>query len=248
MIWLANPPLTKALFEHQTRRRVGLSWAAALLSVAAAVLIGSWALSDHRTWSLVENTLLLVAGTLAISLPAGTALAVLLFRTDAPARRTVVVLLGIMLVVPLYLQAAAWEAGFGPSGWFTALTGNPYELPWLSGWWVQCGSSALAAIPWIVLIVGVAVRWVEPELEEATLLDASGWQVLLRVTLRTRAPGDRSGCGMDRAGRGYRNDGVRSVSDRHDAAADLCRGDLHRVRAGATSSPTAARRAEECKR
>jgi len=163
---------------------IGLSWAGLLSMLAFAVLVGTWALSDRRTWSLIENTLLLVAGTLAISLPIGTALAVLLFRTDAPGRRTVAVLLGIMLIVPLYLHAAAWEAGFGPSGWFTVLAGNPYQAELLSGWRGAVWVHALAALPWVVLIVGLAVRWVEPELEEAALLDGNVWQVLTRVTLR----------------------------------------------------------------
>ena len=44
----------------------------------------------------------------------------------------------------------------------------------------------MAAIPWVVLIVGTAVRFVEPELEEAALLDCSAWRVLRHVTLRRR--------------------------------------------------------------
>src|SRR5579863_3478610 len=102
-----HPPNVEDL-ARPLRGRVRLNWTGALLCLAAAVLAGTWLWSDHRTWSLVENTLLLIAGTLALSLPVGTALALLLFRTDAPARRTALVLLGIMLVVPLYLQAAAW--------------------------------------------------------------------------------------------------------------------------------------------
>ena len=132
-----HSPPNVAVSPGRPRQRVRLSGTTTLLGMAAAVLVGAWAMSDHRTWSLVENTLLLIGGTLALSLPVGTLLAVLLFRTDAPGRRTVLVLLGIMLVVPLYLQAAAWEAGFGPSGWFTALAGNPYEQAWLSG--SSCG-------------------------------------------------------------------------------------------------------------
>jgi len=43
---------------------------------------------------------------------------------------------------------------------------------------------ALAALPWVVLIVGVGLAAVEPELEESALLDAPPWRVLIRVTLR----------------------------------------------------------------
>ena len=43
---------------------------------------------------------------------------------------------------------------------------------------------ALAALPWVVLIAGVGLCAVEPELEESALLDSGPGQVLLRVTLR----------------------------------------------------------------
>jgi iron(III) transport system permease protein len=45
----------------------------------------------------------------------------------------------------------------------------------------------MAAVPWVVLIVGAALRNVEPELEEAALVEGSPWQVLWRVTLRRSA-------------------------------------------------------------
>ena len=157
--------------------------------IAAMLLLGGIsALSDARSRGLVENSLWLVAVTLAISIPIGTAIAVALGRTDARLRRIVAVALGIMLVVPLYLHAAGWEAGFGMSGWFTEVTAAPYQAGLLSGWRGAVWVHGMAAIPWMVLIVGTAVRFVEPELEEAALLDCSAWRVLLHVTLRRALP------------------------------------------------------------
>ena len=43
---------------------------------------------------------------------------------------------------------------------------------------------ALAALPWVILIVGVGLCAVEPELEESALLDYGPGRVLLHVTLR----------------------------------------------------------------
>ena len=77
----------------------------------------------------------------------------------------------VLLWTPLYLQAAAWLAGFGVSGWFTVLTAGPYQAGLLDGWPGTIWVHALAAIPWVVLIVGAGLRFVEPELEEAALLD-----------------------------------------------------------------------------
>jgi iron(III) transport system permease protein len=160
-----------------------------VLSLLVALMLGATRLGcDARSWSLIANTLRLIAAVLIVSVPPGVAVALLLFRTDVPLRRTAGVLLAVMLIVPLYLQAAAWEAGFGPSGWFTALAARPYQPGLLSGWRGAVWIHALAAIPWIVLIVGLAVRWVEPELEETALLNGSLWRVFTRVTLRRALP------------------------------------------------------------
>lgn len=144
-----------------------------------------------RTWSLALNTLLLCGATCAISLPLGSALAWLLTRTDLPGRRIGMLLLGLMLFVPLYLQAAAWHAGFGVQGWFTSAVALPAWLQqWtlLEGWRAAIWIHSMAAVPWVALIVGLGLGMVEPELEEQALLDGSPGQVFFRVTLRTALP------------------------------------------------------------
>lgn len=137
---------------------------------------------DARTFQLAQNTLLLALGTCGLALPIGTLLAVLLWRTDVPERRGALALLAAMLFVPIYLQAAAWDAGFGLQGWFSVQQGN-LQFPPLMGWRAVFWVHALAAVPWVVFIVGVGLRLVEPELEELALLDMSPWQVVCRVTL-----------------------------------------------------------------
>jgi iron(III) transport system permease protein len=148
-----------------------------LLGVVTALLLLGL---DLRTTTLLRNTLILSAATCAISLPIGTLLAWLLVRTDLPGRKAGLVLFGVMPFVPLYLQAAAWQAGFGVQGWFTAA----YDVPlWLEGWNGAIWVHAMAALPWVVLIVGAGFWLVEPELEEQALLDGSPWQVFRHVTL-----------------------------------------------------------------
>jgi iron(III) transport system permease protein len=134
---------------------------------------------DARLASLVRNTALLVAGTLAISLPLGTAAAVLIARTDVPGRRAAAAGLGAMLLVPVYLQAAAWQAGFGLQGWITL---NWDHGVWLAGMPAAVWIHGVAATAWVALIVGVGLRLVEPELEEQALLDASPAYVFRHVT------------------------------------------------------------------
>jgi iron(III) transport system permease protein len=140
---------------------------------------------DARTFSLLWNTLLLSGATCAISVPLGTLLAWLLWRTDLPGRRFFLGLLGVMIFVPLYLQAGAWQAGFGEQGWFT-LAAN--SSAWLTGWRAAIWIHSLAALPWVVGIVGIGFRLVEPELEEQALLDGSASQVFFRVSLRGAMP------------------------------------------------------------
>jgi iron(III) transport system permease protein len=140
---------------------------------------------DARTLSLLWNTLFLCGATCAISIPIGTLAAWLLWRTDLPGRRLFLALLGALIFVPLYLQAAAWQAGFGDQGWYT-LAAN--TSAWLTGWTAVIWIHALAALPWVVGIVGIGLRLVEPELEEQALLDGSAAQVFFRVTLPAALP------------------------------------------------------------
>ena len=165
--------------------RKGLSRFIVLGVLAVVLLIASLAAAEPRTRGLAINTLIAVSSVVALSVPAGTLLALLLVRTDLPGRRAAMRILGLMLLVPLYLQAAAWQAGFGLQGWFPAATGGRM---WLEGWTAVCWIHAMAAVPWVVWIVGSGLRLVEPELEEQALLDGSARQVFLRVTLPAAMP------------------------------------------------------------
>ena len=135
---------------------------------------------ETGTWSLLLNTLALTGWTCAIGVPVGTVLAWFLSRTDLPGRWVGLGLMGVMIFVPLYLQAAAWQAGFGLQGWYTLATRGPVVLQGMSGAvWVH----AMYAVPWVVLIVAVGLRLIEPELEEQALLEGSAGRVFWRVVL-----------------------------------------------------------------
>ena len=134
---------------------------------------------------MIFNTLFLAGTTCAISLPPGVLLGWLLARTDLPGRRAALLLLGVLLFMPLYLQAAAWQAGFGVQGWCTMASAAPLRM---EGWTGVIWIHAMAALPWVVLICGAGFRLIEPELEEQALLDGSTAQTFVRVTLRSAAP------------------------------------------------------------
>ena len=161
------------------RRAIFWSLAAAVLAVSVPLLA-----ADPRSRLLAANTLLLVAAVSTASVALGAPLAFLLARTDAIGRRPAMLALVALLCLPLYLQAAGAQAAFGLQGWCTALAGSGVLL---AGWRGAIIVHTLAAIPWVVLVVGVGLRLAEPELEEEALLDAGPFAVFRRVTLRRSA-------------------------------------------------------------
>jgi iron(III) transport system permease protein len=154
-----------------------------------------------RLAELAENTAWLVGGTLALTMPAGVAGAVLLYRSDLPLRRFFRFLTVLTLFVPLPLFTSAWQAALGVGGWIPLASWNTPPVgdpdiartgiswkPWAQGIGAAIWVHAVAGLPWVVWIVGQGLRWVERELEEDALLAASPWRVLWRVTLpRARA-------------------------------------------------------------
>jgi iron(III) transport system permease protein len=143
----------------------------------------TWAEAD-RLGPLAWNTILLAAGTLALALPAGALGAVVLYRTDLPLRRLFHFLTVLTLFVPLSVLTSAWQAALGAGGWLpVALWGERPSQPWGSGLPAAVWVHAQAALPWVVLIVGQGLCWVEAELEEDALLAAGPWRVLWHVTL-----------------------------------------------------------------
>jgi iron(III) transport system permease protein len=159
---------------------------AGLLTLALLAL--AWLAPADRAWTLARNSILLAAAVVAGSLPVGALVGWLLARTDLAGRRAMLVLFGLMLFVPLYLQAAAWQAGFGVQGWFTLAGGGPVLL---EGWPGVIWIHVMAAIPWVVLITAVGFRAIDPELEELSLLDASPAKVFWSTSL----PAARSALG-----------------------------------------------------
>src|SRR3954468_2595550 len=161
-----------------------------LLPIALLVLILAtlWHL-DPRVGRLWLNSARLASLCCLIALPLGTFLAAAIFKSDVPGRRTAALILVGMLFVPLYLVTGAWDAGFGIQGWHTLST-NPHLAhdPWLAGWRAAVWVHALAAVPWVVLIVGASLRTVEAEIEEDAATCAAPQKVMWHVSIRRAAP------------------------------------------------------------
>ena len=149
-----------------------------LLYVAAyTVIIGPaeiWELVVRpRILELLRNTVTLAAACMAATAVLGVALAVLVERTDLPARRLWHGLLVAPLAVPAFVNGYAWISldrsihGFG--GAFLVITLSYYPLVYLP---------AVAAL-----------RGLDPALEEASWsLGHSRWQTFSRVVLPQLRP------------------------------------------------------------
>jgi iron(III) transport system permease protein len=133
-----------------------------------------------RPVRLAIETLRLVLGALALALPPATLLALLLFRTDLWGRNLVLVILAIAVFVPLPLHGTAWLGALGNAGRMQAIGTRPV----LVGRTGAAIIHALAGLPWVVFLVGVGLRTIEPELEESALLEMPLRRLWTRVTLR----------------------------------------------------------------
>jgi iron(III) transport system permease protein len=133
-----------------------------------------------RPLRLGFETLALVLLTELLALPAGVILAILLFRTDVRGRRVLLALITLAAFVPLPLHATAWLGALGNAGRAQVLGVRPI-LVGRSGAAVV---HALFALPWVVLLAGVGLCAVEPELEESASLEMAPARVIARVTLR----------------------------------------------------------------
>ncbi len=129
---------------------------------------------------LARESIALVLLTEAIALPLGVVLAVLLFRTDAWGRWLLVMLFALAVFVPLPLHATAWLGALGNAGRAQVIGMRPILVGRVGAAIVH----ALAALPWVVLIEGVGLCAVEPELEESARLEMHPLSVLARVSLR----------------------------------------------------------------
>jgi len=161
---------------------------ATILLALISLGVGAVTFADERSRGLLTNTLQLAASALLVAAPTGSFLGFVLARTNIAGRRAAVLLLGAMLLVPLYLQAAAWQAGFGITGWQASAQSPGAVVPWLDGWRGAIWVHGCAGIPWVALFVGVAARAIPRSWEELALLEVSMPGVFCRVTLRLLLP------------------------------------------------------------
>lgn len=134
------------------------------------------------------NTVLVCVLCMLVAVPLGTLLAIGLRRSDVPGRRWAWIAICSQLAVPLYVIAGSWSAGLGLQGW---LRFRSASLAWLpidrlsAGMEAGVGSllavsliHALAAIPWVVLIISLGLTRAHRGQEETALIEGGNWHLL----------------------------------------------------------------------
>lgn len=124
---------------------------------------------------LLSTTLTLVTLTLAFALPTGFALAAIWCASDAAGRQLGRATLYAVLAIPLPVLAVAWQ---GVSG-----------VPWSAfskGLSAAVSIHAMAALPWVTLIVGAALLSADRAVADETALSGSA-ATILRLALRITA-------------------------------------------------------------
>ena len=164
--------------------RYGIPICLISLALAGALL---WLTADGPVRRLLVNTFVLCGSSAAISLPMGMLLAILLTRTNVAGKNLAWLLLLTLLFLPLHSTATGWVAVFGKLG-SQAPSFFQTAQPIISGMPAVIWIHAMAAIPWVTLIISLGLSAIPQEVEEAALLDLSPPRFFLRVGLRYYLP------------------------------------------------------------
>lgn len=156
------------------------AWRLATLGGAGAALL--WALTSAQTRQALRQSALLAGATVAVAVPLGTLLAVLLVRVALPGRRMAGLLLVLLMLTPLHVHLAGWEAALGKLGWLTLLRGR-LDQPLLAGMTGAIVVHAAAAVPWVAVLVAVGLLHLPASPEEHAWTVVPPHAVLTRITL-----------------------------------------------------------------
>ncbi|MDX1743603.1 MAG: iron ABC transporter permease, partial [Ruegeria sp.] len=128
--------------------------------------------STYIFWKPLVNTALVSVSVILVTLVVGGLLGWLVSRTDLPGRSWFSTALIVPYMVPSWTFALAWMAIFrnrklgGPSGWLESMGFTPPD--WLAyGFLPITVILALHYVPFVILLVGNALKQFDSQLEEA---------------------------------------------------------------------------------
>ena len=165
------------LKTHFTAIDCGLVFAALL------VILGGVYLTPSDVRGLLGNSVQLAFVVCVVAVPSALALAFAVSKYDIPGKRFWDACMLMLLFLPLYIQLASWEAGFGRGGWYSNLIDKKLNNPPLEGFRGTVWVHAVAAIPWLFWLFRMAIASVSRSYEEAASLDAPQSKIMRHITL-----------------------------------------------------------------
>lgn len=157
----------------------GPKWLLLVAGAGAGLLVATAAPAARQ--AVMQSAILAVA-VAAVAVPLGTLLAVLVVRTALPGRQAAAGLIGVLLLAPLHVHLAGWDAALGKLGWLTLAVGQ-LDQPLLAGMPGAIVVHAAAAVAWVAAIVAAGLAHLPSGPEEAAWTSVPPGQVLWRITL-----------------------------------------------------------------
>lgn len=152
-------------------------------------------LTDQNSLELLATSFAYGAGAAVFAFAAGTAMAWVIERSDVPARNLWYGLALVPLIIPGIVHTIGWVFLLSPEiGWINsplkALFGQSLSVYGLPGMiWVQ----GLHDAPFAFVLMGAALRTMDPSLEEAAgTARANPWQTFRRISLPLLLPASAS--------------------------------------------------------
>ncbi|WP_089175905.1 iron ABC transporter permease [Bosea sp. AS-1] len=161
---------------------------------SAPGLPGEWTLENYAglasggVLSSMATTLVIGLFTSVISIIVGTAIALIVHRTDFRYGNAVVALIGLSFYFPSFILAMAWIIVGAPGGVYNTIVDDTLGMPWLrADIYTAAGIvfvMSLHQVPFVYLTMRGPIAGMDPIYEEAAnTAGARPHQVLLRVTL-----------------------------------------------------------------
>lgn len=145
-----------------------------------AALVGWWASAEAADRAACYTTLLF-AGLVAILTSAVSILMLPLHLwAHRPARNAAWLVWFLLLFVPVYVQAAAWQAGAAWWGWQALGVASSHD-PWLWRWGAALWIHVMAAMPWAMWILRCGINQIDRTVLESAVLEASRGRVFRHV-------------------------------------------------------------------
>ena len=128
--------------------------------------------SNPKTYQVLMNTLLFATGSVVVALVFVVPLVWLLMRTDVPFKKTIMVLLTVGILIPVFLRTIAWILLLSPkiglvNQWAMQIFGlerpllSLYNIPGMA--FIQ----GVSFVPGAFFMLAAAYRTMDPSLEEA---------------------------------------------------------------------------------